>query len=406
MGAGTDSSWSNNVNEATLRQMDEAMPGGAHAFQQYHQSQLLAAALVKFVIKKTGLEKYVNPSDLMNSQSRNSSANNLMNELIRQGRVTGDGGGVGLTMLAQNVAARATGDSTLTPAVQILNVSGQDYTYDIFDHIAKPVAPKQSASPTMDISKVNGKEVPTTGAEAHSESEKSLAQQLLDLFTNLLKDAGKFALDERWRKAWDLFQERGPALTRVSGKILNASGLPKGAAKFALESASNLIKIIPVAGNFLSAYEAVTGTDWLTGETLSAADRILSTIGIIPGANVLTNIAREAKEVAAVARVAEIGANSKVFQLLDNSAFQKSLVAGSALVSDSAKDLNAFLRKNAFDSSAQQVYGSMLDFNEHTKEVIMKDLQFTSLTLPWQKETLGTLNMIKSGKLPLNFIHQ
>jgi hypothetical protein len=54
----------------------------------------------------------------------------------------------------------------------------------------------------------------------------------------------------------------------------------------------SLIGVTPVLGNALSLYEFVSGKDFMTGETLGAAERLLAGIGTIPGANTLRTLGR------------------------------------------------------------------------------------------------------------------
>jgi hypothetical protein len=262
MGAGTESSWARNISQKALAQMDEATPGGA---------------LIKKVMKSTKLDRYIDPNQLLDNNRRDAAANELLQELIRQGQAMPGGKGVGYTMLAPNVAARSTGEATLSPKVQVVNVSGQDFDYELLDWFAQPVAPKQGASATNDITAISDTAVPVQeqgGAAKDEERGKFL--------NDFLKDLSRFAA----AGLLDSFARHAPAasnaIARGASKAAQAVNLPRNVRKPLIEAAASAVSAVPVVGNVPSAYEFISGKDWYTGDDLSAMERADALLGTVP----------------------------------------------------------------------------------------------------------------------------
>lgn len=241
MGAGTESSWARNISQKALAQMDEATPGGA---------------LIKKVMKSTKLDRYIDPNQLLDNNRRDAAANELLQELIRQGQAMPGGKGVGYTMLAPNLAARSTGEATLSPKVQVVNVSGQDFDYELLDWFAQPVAPKQ-------------------GASAKDEERGKF-------LNDFLKDLSRFAAEG----LLDSFARHAPAasnaIARGASKAAQAVNLPRNVRKPLIEAAASAVSAVPVVGNVPSAYEFISGKDWYTGDDLSAMERADALLGTVP----------------------------------------------------------------------------------------------------------------------------
>lgn len=91
---------------------------------------------------------------------------------------------------------------------------------------------------------------------------------------------------------------------------------------------SGLGTALPVLGNMLSAVEVITGRDWLSGERLTNGERLVSAIGMVPGAAALAKFGQMAKwkffsegathTAAAVSQFATKLSNSAVAKGLDS----------------------------------------------------------------------------------------
>ena len=371
MGAGTESSWAKNISQKALAQMDEAMPGGARAFASYHNSQMLARALIKKVMKSTKLDRYIDPNQLLDNNRRDAAANELLQELIRQGQAMPGGKGVGYTMLAPNVAARSTGDATLSPKVQVVNVSGQDFDYELLDWFAQPVAPKQGTSATNDITAISDTAVPVQeqgGAAKDEERGKFL--------NDFLKDLSKFAAEG----LLDSFAKHAPAasnaIARGASKAAQAVNLPRNVRKPLIEAAASAVSAVPVVGNVLSAYEFISGKDWYTGDDLSAMERAGALLGTVPGANALKAVSKAWKVSAAAGALRNAANNSALFRLVDKTEGARTL--NDFIWSDTANNISSAV---APDSALTRV----LDWNAGTKETASQVLAASWATLPWQK---------------------
>src|SRR5690606_990781 len=114
-----------------------------------------------------------------------------------------------------------------------------------------------------------------------------VGQSSSNFFKTLASDAGKYLAN----KGLNYLNTRSAVFDKfLQSKINDLAldyGVPKGANRAALKVASNVLTAVPILGNILSAYEAFTGKDWLTGGTLTAGERALSLLGTILGANTL-----------------------------------------------------------------------------------------------------------------------
>lgn len=370
MGAGSNSSWAKSISPKALAQMDEAMPGGARTFIDYHNTQALTRALVERVLKSTKLDRYVDVNQLMDNARRDGAANALLQDLVRQGQAMPGGKGVGYSMLAPSVAARSTGDTTLTPRVQIVNASGKDFEFLVLDWYGHPLAPKQGTSPTNDILSFGDSEAPVeTPGQGSANKSNSLA--LEKFFEDFLKDIGKFGVDRLLGWVSSKTPAASDAIEKGLKKALAAANLPNNMRKPLTQAAASAVSAVPVVGNLLSAYEFISGKDWFSGENLSAMERASALVGTVPGANALKAVSKAWKFGGSAA--IELAAGKQLFKFVDSS--EKYRILNDFIWSDTAA--------NAMPSG---VVGDILIWNEGTKETASKVLAASSAVLPWQKD--------------------
>lgn len=226
-------------------------------------------------MKSTKLDRYIDPNQLLDNNRRDAAANELLQELIRQGQAMPGGKGVGYTMLAPNLAARSTGEATLSPKVQVVNVSGQDFDYELLDWFAQPVAPKQGASATSDVTAISDTPVQEQGGAAKDEERRKF-------LNDFLKDLSRFAAEG----LLDSFARHAPAasnaIARGASKAAQAVNLPRNVRKPLIEAAASAVSAVPVVGNVPAAYEFISGKDWDTGDDRSAMERADALLGTVP----------------------------------------------------------------------------------------------------------------------------
>ncbi len=370
MGAGTESGWAKNVSQKALQQMNEAMPGGAQLFLQYHKEQMLANAIAKIIIKKAGLEPYIDPRALQDNYARDRVAQQHMQDLIAQGQSIQGIKGSGYNMLAPNVAVRASGANTLSPRIQVINATQEPFDYEVLEWFAQPVYPKQGASTTLDISDTMAAPAPVAGQSAQTDPE---AHKFLSDF---LKDASKFGLET----LPDHFSKHTLGAANAVSKgvryAIRNAGLTKDARRTLIQGAASLISATPVVGNLLSGYEFLSGRDWFTGEPLTKMERAGALLGTIPGAQALK----------AVAKGWKLGAGSKA--ALNNLSEQK--IFSFADKSENYQNLNNFIWSDTANNISDAVspdssISKVLNWNASTKETASLVMSQSYSALPWQK---------------------
>ena len=267
--AGTDSMWARAPSNAVFQAMDQAMPGGADAFRQYHGRKIAINSLMKNVLAQTGLNRYIKPEDILGGDPTKA-ANRALQSLITKGESVQGGKGTGYSMLAPNVAARGIGDGPLKGAYQVLNASDSPFVYRSMDYAAAPEAVKQTVSSTTDLQALSIKDASTKRVENPVGVLQSLMNDLKSFLGNPTF-AGAFSWMDKPLRA-------GLVIDRAMNKVRE---LDRTYPIKAIVSGS------PVAGNLMALYETASGKDWLYGTDLSVADRALAAFSTIPGENTL-----------------------------------------------------------------------------------------------------------------------
>jgi len=387
MGAGTDSPWAQNISRDSLRVLEEAMPGGADAFRDYHRRNQIINSLVKISING----RPIRPSDLADPVQRDRIANNLLSDLVRQGDRMTEGKGVGYAELGDGVFARAWGESSLTPRVEVVNVSGKPVVYDPLDYFAEPVVAKQSVSGTQDITSPTSRRL-NLGEGGQQRSPNELGA---NLFKDLLKYVSENGL---WSAIGRPLANTGKTAAAKIGKFLKAKGIPKLPPTGAVKGLQRLLSATPLVGNALSLYECLTGRDWLTGEDLSAAERLLAGMGTIPGANTLKGMAGGLRAItpsSAVARQLENWqGKGQIFQVADKAA--PYLSGYNLFLSGSAKEINTMIR-----GESDAVVGAF-EFNENSKKALAGLTMESDNAMPWNSATRQVIGWIRTGHVVWN----
>jgi hypothetical protein len=254
--------------------------------------------------------------------------------------------------------------------VQIMNASGQDYTYPVLDYYARPMAKKQSSSATLDISNISGRPFPVTSPAASS----GAAYQGVAAWTG---DLSKYLMDKNFKHSWDFLNVNSPSTSRMMQGLLSHGIDPNMVAQVF----SGATKMLPLVGNILSVYETVVGKDWITGETLSGSERLLAAVGSVPGANVLR----------AFGRTSQI-ADARLFMFAEKSENYRDF-AGWAL-SDSAYEA---AKKQAPGNPVVGAYQTALAFNNDTKQWLADNLVMHRASFMWNDTTRGLLDRIAKG---------
>lgn len=291
-----------------LRTLDRALPNGARMLQDYRKKRLSAGSSPS--AKSRLVELFNIQLNGKNINILDASDGELMNVL----QTATIGGAIPnnnshYSMLAPAVAARAVGTGTLQPRIEIINSSASPFVFDSVAWAAYSerkvqrvglLAPKNPAFSNW--SWPNNDTVAVTGAN------KRQMQRLLD---DIGQDMQRRSLNPReinTRLRFSLPLTGDEKTDQIIKAVL------RQVAKTGLE-------FIPVVGQSLSAYEAFTGKDWMTGEELGWADRMVSAVGIIPcgsvvkklaGARHMPRIAQRAASSASMQRIAQFATRNEL----------------------------------------------------------------------------------------------
>lgn len=346
MGAGTDKfSWIPGMEKSRRQLLDSIMPGGADALIAGHKSRASR--------KAPEFSDY----DPIARRARQENKG-----LYSQG-----GRGVGHSTLAPGVFARGVGVAPLEGRFEVVNLSGEDFEFSPLDYMAVPlgeIARKQFVSGTADVKKISESAVPMSVVDD--------AMATLDVAVEAGGELAKYLLEKTWGGAWHLLNESTPAASRAARKALTSK-----AGGDAAKAIGRLVASTPIIGNGLSIYEFVTGKDFMTGETLGMADRLLAGIGSIPGANTLRAMGHGIQYVSGASSLAK-SSGKTVFGLVDDYAPMRD-VAG-FIISDTAGNLGVpFATFNAESRAAMQ-------------QLVV------DVGMPWQASTARVIDDLKSGK--------
>lgn len=351
MDVGTDrGTWIPNMNQNMRRLYDEALPGASNQMIANQNEYALTKKALGFVLERTKLNRYISTDMLLKSTQDHNASNQLLEELIRQGHLDSSGKGIGYSTIAENIHARASGAGVLTARIEVFNDGSSDFKYISSDYNAYPLAKKQPISPTTSITDL------VLGN--HEFLSPEVRQKLINIGVDASKDFAKELADKLYGKVFDGLNKKTPAAARAIRKLMQNSTLGK--------VFGGVIGATPILGNALSAYEFITGKDWMTGDILTATERLMSGLGTIPGANTLRTIAKGVQS----AKLSGASKN-KLFKFVDSKEYG---------------DIKSFL------DVTNKIEGQ---FNDSSKEQ-MKTL-ILDVPLIWQPQTQRLINDVKSG---------
>lgn len=395
MGAGTKSPYMTSIDHESLLHFEKALPGGAKILTDYHNQQVMLNALLRMALKTSGLDQYVSADDLTNPNSRDAAVDRHLDQLIASGQSMGSvGKGTGYQMLAPDVAASVTGAGPLTLRVTIINASQDVFEFNSVDWFAKPVARKQSVSTNDIFQNVKEGSAPVVQPDDNAAvlndvdlktvSDKTLSEMGGDgLAKAILKEVSKYGLGKAFGEAPVAKSMAQRATDFVAQKV----GLPPGARKVALSVLGDALTAVPVVGNILSGYEAISGRDWLTGETLSLQERALAAVGTVPGANLVSSIAKASKVPVGTKFFDFINKQSSVFSFIDRT--EGARTVASLAVSDIPAE--ALKAGGMVDAAA-----GLTRFQDVSKE-ISKTIYQTQGTLPWTESVNKALESMSKS---------
>ena len=251
--------WDFRLNPEQERFVEIAYPGGMAILRKYNASQKLTSKIsevaTQAIRKQFNLSGFggttLNPSDPASVQQ-------VLNRIMNPGQ-TGQAwqstAGSPYSTLAQQVVARASSPAGLRADIQVLNDSSLPFFFKPSDYIAE--APTQTQRILFD-------RVIRIDSDGHGSDELPAMERLSKGY---LEEVGDI---RNWSK----------------GKLLNLfpslaeNSLTNTFISDALKAA---VEATPLVGNALSAHEAITGKNWMTGEDLSDAERFLAILGSVPG---------------------------------------------------------------------------------------------------------------------------
>lgn len=280
LSAGEEGGHCAQMNQEQFDKLQKTYPNGGQIVRDYHNSNVVAKALLR-----KGLAK-INPHlaniDTRNPRQFDRAVENELNELIQAGlRDQGDGQ-PGFTLLGPNVATRSVGSGVLSADTAIVNAGGNPVIVDLSELEQVPRRQRQS------ISGIAGKEGASALAMGH---EKLSKQQEMEIKAALERTKARQA---SWNNVIKLAvtkgAELGSILTNWKADQWIRAGLADAGAWTKLVSTG--ATYLPMVGNALSLFEALTGRNWLTFDELSTGDRVAAIIGSVPGAQVFKSLAK------------------------------------------------------------------------------------------------------------------
>lgn len=352
MDVGTDrGSWIPDMNQEMRHLYDDVLPGASNQMIANQNGYALTKKALGFVLEKTKLNRYISTDMLLKSTQDHNASNQLLEDLIRRGHLDNSGKGIGYSTIAENIHARASGSGVLTARIEVFNDGLSDFKYMPSNYNAYPLAKKQPISPTTLIT-----DLVLSNHELLSPEDK---QKLIGIgikATRMLVDELK---DKVYDKLTDGLSKKTPGAIRA---IKKWTGSP------VLGNALRLaIGASPIVGNMLSAYEFISGNDWVTKEKLGHTKRLIAGLGIIPGANTLRAVAKGVQST----RLMNLSKNN-LFKFVDSKEYN---------------DMNTHLnRVNKAEN---------LLFNDNSTEQ-MKTL-ILEAKVPWKPATTRFIQDVKSG---------
>lgn len=267
-----------NLSAHHLRTLDRALPHGTRILRDYRKKRLAA---------KSGPSAKNQLAKLFNIQINGKELNVLEasdGELMSVLKTATAGGAIPnnnsqYSMLAPAVAARAVGTGTLQPRIEVINSSASPFVFDSVAWAACSerkvqrvalLAPKNPAFSNW--SWPNNDTVAVTGANK---------RQMQRLLNDIGQDMQRRSMNPReinTKLRFSLPLTGDEKTDRLIKAVLQ-------------QVAKTGVEFIPLVGQSLSAYEAFTGKDWLTGEDLGWTDRMVSAVGIIPCGSVFKKLA-------------------------------------------------------------------------------------------------------------------
>jgi len=254
-----------NLSSGELSIIEKAYPGAVKDFVKFRENHKSKVDFQERIIENLG-------QNVSQSYVNTASTKDLLNTITTaepSGSFEQDSA---YSTLDDGVVAHTVGTDTLQYRTTIKNVSDKPFYFDATQWVAESPRDVQRVAmlPPSDVRRSN---FGLDYAEITSEQAKALKEQLVP-------QANDFLQKKRFKGLYI-----GDYID--TDKNLAMSTLCQGV-KTGLELA-------PVTGTILSAVEAVTGRDWITGEQMGTADRLLSCMGVIPGVKAVQKIIGVAK---------------------------------------------------------------------------------------------------------------
>lgn len=274
--AGEPNSLASGVTPQTLREMEQAMPGGARAFADYHNSHFGQAASRAAAggagkpppeYSILGLLNTITGHGDRNAKSPGASelfaafVDGMNNRPVTGSHPTDNRN---YQMLAPGIATWSIGAGPLKPQIEIVNTGNRPFDINYANWIAKPARQAQQVAMYPNTpANTFYEQYPRVADPEQAAARNTLAMRVLK---DGLEPAGRFLTDRALKNfsQSDLFKNLATRLLKSNPAV------------------KVLIDTLPGLGNVLSLYEAVTGKNWLTGMPLNAFERVASCLGVIP----------------------------------------------------------------------------------------------------------------------------
>lgn len=290
-----DKTVNSELTDLTRRLLNRARPTGALEFELARNKEALLAPLrdiASLVDDLSGAGKGFDLEQLHDVASAQQTVADLIQRMSKMKVDTPIPDDLShFSLPAPGVAVMVLGAGILKPTVSVVNSNDHPIELDLTRYAAVSTRRVQRVALTLP-EKLNGSQFPiepggnvTTVAGLLPDIAAALARDLGKLARGKLPDYVPTGLESSavlWRR-----YGRVPAVLPAIPARLAKAGLIVARSSWGKAA----IEAAPFVGNFLSAYELFTGTNWQTGEPITSAERILAGLGTVPGVGQVERIA-------------------------------------------------------------------------------------------------------------------
>lgn len=315
--AGQDSPYLSHPSAQVRQLIDAAHPNGWEVLNGYHRRSLannrFKADIANVISRAFNLPGNARPADFSDQGKADRIVDQQMQTLLN----TPVGGqvvpGSQYSLLAPGVAAEVVGTGPLAAQFRVVNQSGEPFRFSPTEWSAESQRKSQRVAFSGNVQSLARNSLPSADPTAWRDRFFDLAPT----------DYGKVGVEK--------FLQFAP--TSIGQLVAKQS---------AVRAFKGVVDIVPVLGNTLALYEAVSGKNWLTQEPLDSLDLALAVVGTVPGASTLARLGGGAR--GAVKAVLDGAAASRAASVVDRTRIAQDVInlgnmeSTKTLVSEGASD--------------------------------------------------------------------